>query len=120
MKKILVVDDEEHLRELFKEELEDEGYEVILANSGEEAIKKLNSFIPDLITLDLKMPGMGGIETLKEIKKIKQDLPVVIFTGYGKFKQNNNTWDSDAYVVKSSDLLELKSTIKKILKETKK
>ena len=69
MKKILVVDDEENIRFLYKEELEEEGFIVELAKSGEEALEKLSLFRPDLITLDIKMPGMGGIEVLKRIRE---------------------------------------------------
>ena len=68
MKKILVVDDEENIRFLYKEELEDDGFAVDLAKNGEEALEKLQHFHPDLITLDIKMPGMNGIEVLKRIK----------------------------------------------------
>ncbi|UCC66986.1 MAG: response regulator, partial [Deltaproteobacteria bacterium] len=59
MKRILVVDDEENVRLLYKEELEEEGYEVELAEGGQEALERLDKSRPDLVTLDLKMPGMG-------------------------------------------------------------
>jgi CheY-like chemotaxis protein len=112
MKRILVVDDEESIRLLFKDELEEEGYEVELAGGGEEALKKLRTSKPDLITLDLKMPDMGGLEVLERIREKDKDLPVVICTAYGDYKQDLTTWASDAYVVKSSDLTELKEVIK--------
>lgn len=112
MKRILVVDDEEGIRLLFKEELEEEGYEVELAEGGEEALKKLRTSKPDLVTLDLKMPGIGGLEVLERIREEDKDLPVVICTAYGDYKRDLTTWASDAYVVKSSDLTELKEVIK--------
>jgi len=112
MKKILVVDDEESIRLLFKEELEEEGYKVELAGGGEEALKKLRTSKPDLITLDLKMAGMGGLEVLERIREEDKDLPVVICTAYGDYKRDLTSWASDAYVVKSSDLTELKKVIK--------
>ena len=67
MKKILVVDDEESIRFLYKEELEEEGYVVECAGNGEEALEKLFVFKPDLISLDIKMPGMDGLEALKRM-----------------------------------------------------
>jgi CheY-like chemotaxis protein len=115
MKRILVVDDEEGIRLLYKEELEEEGYEIELAAGGEEALEKLKKSRPDVVTLDLKMPGVGGLEVLERIRKQDKDLPVVICTAYGDYKRDLATWASDAYVVKSSDLSELKRVIKKLL-----
>ncbi|MFB3885550.1 MAG: response regulator [Thermodesulfobacteriota bacterium] len=115
MKRILIVDDEENIRFLYKEELEEEGFTVELAKNGEEALQKLPVFKPDLITLDIKMPGMNGIETLKRIRETERDLPIVMCSAYGEYKQDFATWASDAYVVKCADLTELKTTIRKLL-----
>ena len=115
MKKILVVDDEENIRLLYKEELEEEGFLVELARNGEEALEKLLLFRPDLITLDIKMPGMGGLEVLKRIREKERDLPIILCSAYGEYKHDITTWGSDAYVVKCADLTELKATICKLL-----
>lgn len=115
MKKIMVVDDEENIRMLYKEELEEEGFAVDLARNGEEALTKLEKFQPDLITLDIKMPGMNGIEVLKQIRERQRNLPVILCSAYGEYKQDLSTWASDAYVVKCADLSELKSTIRRLL-----
>ncbi len=119
MKKILVVDDEENIRFLYKEELEEEGFVVEMAGNGEEALEKLSAFRPDLVTLDLKMPGIGGIEALKRIRERDRNLPIVLCSAYGEYKQDFTTWASDAYVVKSADLTELKSTIHRFLERKK-
>ena len=115
MKKILVVDDEESIRFLYKEELEEEGFIVEVAKNGEEALEKLPLFKPDLITLDIKMPGMNGIETLKRIRESERKLPIIMCSAYGEYRQDLTTWASDAYIVKCADLTELKSTIRKLL-----
>jgi DNA-binding response OmpR family regulator len=115
MKKLLVVDDEENIRFLYKTELEEEGFSVDSAKNGKEALEKLSLFKPDLITLDIKMPVMDGIETLKQIRKVDRNLPVILCTAYGEFKSDLITWASDAYVVKCADLTELKNTIRKLL-----
>jgi len=115
MKRIMVVDDEENIRFLYKEELEDEGFTVELAKNGEEALEKLPDFKPDLITLDIKMPGMNGIEVLKRIREQDRKLPIVLCSAYGEYKQDFTTWASDAYVVKCADLTELKTTIRRLL-----
>jgi len=88
---------------------------VELAKDGEEALEKLPAFKPDLITLDIKMPGIGGIETLKRIREQEKELPVILCSAYGEYKQDLTTWASDAYVVKSFDLTELKFTIRRLL-----
>ncbi len=115
MKRILVVDDEENIRFLYREELEEEGYAVEVAAHGQEALERLNTFKPDLITLDIKMPGMDGVETLQRIREVQRDLPVILCSAYGEYKQDLTTWASDAYIIKTSDLTELKNTIKTLL-----
>ncbi len=115
MKKILVVDDEESIRFLYKEELEEEGYVVECATNGEEALEKLLIFKPDLISLDIKMPVMDGIEALKRIRERDRRLPIILCSAYGEYKQDLTTWASDAYVVKCADLTNFKSTIRKLL-----
>ena len=114
-KKVLIVDDEEGIRLLYKEELEDEGCLVELAASGEEALELLERDTVDLVLLDIKMPGMDGVEVLRRVKERWKELPVVLCTAYPHYKQEFGTWASDAYVVKSSDLKELKDTVKEIL-----
>ncbi len=113
--KILVVDDEENIRFLFKEELEEEGYQVELASNGFEAIDKVKGTRFDVIVMDIKMPGMDGIQALNEIKNMIKEQPVILCSAYGEFKQDFSSWISDAYVVKSADTSELKQTIKNIL-----
>ncbi len=117
--KILVVDDEEGIRLLYKEELVDEGYDVSLASSGEEALERLEEEVFNLVLLDIKMTGMDGIEVLRRIKEKWKGLPVVLCTAYHHYKQDFGTWASDAYVVKSSDLSELKNTVKDVLSRSK-
>ncbi|HEY3347497.1 MAG TPA: response regulator [Nitrospirota bacterium] len=114
-KRVLVVDDEEHMRLLFREELVEEGYEVFLAADGAEAIRMVDEVHPDVVTLDIRMPGMDGIEVLRVLKEKNRDLPMIMCTAYPEYKHNFGVWASEAYVVKSGDLHELKDTIKKIL-----
>ncbi len=113
--RILVVDDEENIRLLFKEELEEEGFEIDLASNGIEALDKLRGGHFDLVVLDIKMPGMDGIQALNEIKNANKNQPVILCSAYGEFKQDLSSWVSDGYVVKSADTRELKQTIKNIL-----
>jgi DNA-binding response OmpR family regulator len=115
MKKILVVDDEENIRELYRDELSEEGYRVELAENGQDALTRFESFKPDLVTLDVMMPGMNGIEVLRRIREKNPSVPVLLLTAFGEFRQDFNTWASDAYIVKSADVTELKQTIRRLL-----
>ncbi|MBU4412226.1 MAG: response regulator [Desulfurivibrionaceae bacterium] len=115
MKKILLVDDEDSIHLLYREELEEEGYEVHSALSGEEALTQLKIINPDLIILDINMPGINGIDVLRQIKEINSSLPVILSSAYQEFKQDLATWASDEYIVKSSNLDELKAAVKKHL-----
>ena len=118
MKRILVVDDEENIRLLYEEELAEEGYEVSVAASAAEALAQIEAHRPDLITLDIRMPGVDGIEFLRLLRERDRDLPVIIVTAYGEYKQDFSVWASDAYVVKSADLDELKAVVRKVLLPT--
>jgi two-component system, response regulator, stage 0 sporulation protein F len=115
MKKILLVDDEESIHLLYREELEEEGYEVHSALSGEEALEKLKIITPDLIILDINMPGMNGIDALRRIKEMNPHMKVILSSAYQEFKQDLASWASDEYIVKSSNLDELKAAVKRHL-----
>jgi CheY-like chemotaxis protein len=114
MKRILVVDDEKHICELYKMELEEEGYEVTLANSGQQALEEVDENPPDLIVLDIQMPGMDGIETLEKLIGKDKGIPIILNTAYSHYKDDFTTWGADAYVVKSSDTSKLKNEIKRL------
>jgi DNA-binding NtrC family response regulator len=81
-KRILVIDDDRAVRRAFALSLEDTGYELETAESGETGITKVQGSRYDLIFLDLKMPGMNGVQTLQEIRKIDMDVPVYIITAF--------------------------------------
>jgi CheY-like chemotaxis protein len=115
MARILVVEDDEPLRILYKYELEEEGHEVIIAEDGKSALKSLEQSSCDLILLDMVMPEMGGLETLTKIASRQTRIPVVIHTAYLQSKGDVLSGLADACLTKSSDLSALKSTIKKLL-----
>ncbi|MCP4634061.1 MAG: response regulator [candidate division Zixibacteria bacterium] len=113
MIKIMIIEDEVNLLNLYKDELEDEGYEVEAYSSGREGIKRMPAFSPDIVVLDIKLDnGGGGLEVLREMKSRKENLKVILNSAYSTFKNDFTTWMADAYIVKSSDLKELKTQIK--------
>lgn len=115
MKRILVVDDEEDIRLLYQVELREAGYQVTVAADGHEALRMVQQDRPDLMTVDIKMPGMDGIELLRRVREIYRDLPIIISTAYGDFKYDFGSWASDAYLTKSADLAELKEKVRELL-----
>ncbi|MEW6113013.1 MAG: response regulator [Thermodesulfobacteriota bacterium] len=112
---ILHVEDENVVRILYKEVFEDYGYDIVQASSGEEALKMLRNTSPDLIILDLKMPGMGGRGFLQEFRSLNLKIPVVISSAYPYPENASQNSSIDAYVVKSGDLKELVRTVRGIL-----
>ena len=118
-KTILVVDDEDHIRLLYKEEFEEEGYNVLVAANGDDALAQVEKGSPDIITLDIKMPGVDGITLARKIKEIKSDVPLIFVSAYEDYKHDFGTWASDAYFVKSANLTELKTLVANILKGAK-
>ncbi len=118
-KKILVVEDEESLRLFYEEELRAEGYEVITAKNGKEAIKQVEEGSPDLIVLDIVMPVMDGMEALSRILRKDRKIPIILNTSYTGYREDFMSWAADAYVTKSTDLTELKSKIQELLKKKK-
>ncbi len=115
MYKILLVEDEPHLLELYQEELQDEGYEVLSTADGEEAVLLTKKNLPDLVVLDIKIKKLHGLEVLKRIKEFNKDLPVVLNSAYETFKSDFSSWIADAYLIKSSNLSELKEKIAELL-----
>lgn len=86
-KHILVVDDEPDMCWIFRQILESEGYKVLTANSGKEAIDMVKKGNIDLIIMDVMMPGIDGLETYRRIKKMGANLPVIMITGHGNMSK---------------------------------
>jgi len=118
MKRLLVVDDEKHLRLLYKTEFEAEGYQVDAAADAKEALSLFEREHYDLVILDIRMPGMDGIEALGKFLGRDHKLPVIINSAYDSYKDNFMSWSADSYVIKSSDLTELKQKVKEALGES--
>ena len=117
MKTILVADDDSNIRLLLETELILEGYRVILASTGSEALKKIKGESPDLLILDIKMPDMHGLQVLEALRKENRKLPTIICTAYGKMRDDYTIWASDVaeYLTKPINLDRLKEIVEKSL-----
>jgi DNA-binding response OmpR family regulator len=110
--KILVVDDEKHIRMLYREELESEGYEVATSDGSEDILAVLDREDPDVVVLDIKLGNnVSGLDLLQKIRSRETDLPVILCTAYDSFQHDLKSIAADYYVVKSVDPGELKSKV---------
>ena len=100
---------------LYEEEMRDEGYEVATAADGREAIQKAGELRPNLVVMDVNMPVMDGLDTLSRLIEADRHVPVIIHTAYASYKDSFASWSADAYIVKSSDLSALKTSVRDLL-----
>jgi DNA-binding NtrC family response regulator len=112
---ILVVDDEEHILRLYEKELSEEGYQVKTAKGAEEAIQFCREGKVNLVILDIKMAGKNGLEILSDFRRMNKDLPIILNSAYSTYKSDFQSWLADAYLVKSSNLEELKKTVRDLV-----
>lgn len=119
MEKVLCVDDDPSLLDLYQLELSEEGYKVILAKDGKEALAKFSQEKPRVVVMDIRMPVMDGIESMAAMLGKDRQAAVILNTAYPQYQENFMTWGAEAYVIKSSDLTELKRKIKEVLAKRK-
>jgi CheY-like chemotaxis protein len=115
MTTILIVEDDNNQRLLYEQELKLEGYKIVTASDGKEALEKVQEQLPDIIIMDINMPKMDGIEAMGRILSKKKEIPIIINTAYSNYKDNFMSWAADVYIVKSSDMSELKNAVKEVL-----
>jgi DNA-binding response OmpR family regulator len=117
MARLLVIDDEGDIRHLYAAELQDEGYQVETAGTSSEAIALLDSQEFDLVILDVQLNQESGLELLQTITRREENLPVILCTAFNSYRDDFSSWLADAYVVKSSNLDELKQEVKHVLEK---
>ncbi|WP_077215088.1 response regulator [Bacillus dakarensis] len=116
--KVLIVDDQFGIRILLNEVLQKEGYETYQAANGVQALDILQKHSPDLVLLDMKIPGMDGIEILKRMRVIDQDIQVIIMTAYGELDmiQEAKNLGALTHFAKPFDIDDIRTAVKKYIK----
>jgi len=115
MDRILILDDEAAILLLYEEELTAEGYQVITCNDASQLMPLLHKTKPDLVLLDIMLGNYSGLDLLQDIRNTYYDLPVILCSSYPAFKEDMKSIAADYYVVKGSNLSELKTKIKMAL-----
>jgi two-component system response regulator (stage 0 sporulation protein F) len=115
--KILIVDDQFGIRILLNEVLHKEGYDTFQAANGIQALEVLNNHSPDLVLLDMKIPGMDGIEILKRMKVVDPDIRVIIMTAYGELDMIQEAKDLGAmtHFAKPFDIDDIRKAVREYL-----
>jgi len=116
-KHLLIVDDQYGIRSLLSELFMKDGYETWTAATGEEALEIVQNEKIDLILLDIKIPGMDGIDILQQINKMKKDVKVIMMTAYGELNLLGEAMKKGAvaYFLKPFDINEIRQKVKKEL-----
>jgi len=112
---ILLVEDDPNECTLYQRELGEQGHSVIVVHDGSEALAACQDAMPDLVIMDVSMPGMDGIDVMSRMLCKNHKLPIILNTAYASYKEDFRSWAADAYVIKSADLTELKLTVKHVL-----
>lgn len=112
---VLFIDDEEGLLELYRSVFTRLGYDVATATSLEAGRARLHEGGVDVVVLDIRLGDASGLQLLREVKAAQPRLPIVLCTAYARYQDDFSSWLADAYVVKSSDLSELKLAVKRCL-----
>ncbi len=101
-RRVLIVDDEENILTLYKYMLTKEGYDVALANDGDEALRVAETFDPEIVLLDVMMPGINGLDVLHALKSSNPSLPVILHSAFSNIRENFDSVIADAFLEKSS------------------
>lgn len=117
MKRLLIVDDQKGIRLLLDEVFRREGFKTILAANGMEALREVELQVPDCVLLDMKMPGIDGLEVLKRIKTGWPEVPVIMMTAYGEIELTEDALKTGAvkYFTKPFDIYEVRDAVNAII-----
>lgn len=113
--RILVVDDEADIRELYRCELEDEGFEVETAANSAHAALLVDEWSPQLVVIDVRLGCENGLDLLRQLVEKRRDLSTILLSAYPGYKDDFSSWLADAFLTKSGDTSELKNKVHELL-----
>lgn len=119
MARVLIIEDAADLRLLYRLELELEGYEIVAVGSGNEGLEVLAREKIDAVVVEFLLPDFRGLQLLDDILSRQRYLPIIINTGYEQLRRDFHCWGAEAFVVKSSDLAELKAALAQAISAAK-
>lgn len=119
MKTIMIVDDQPGIRLLLEEVFGHEGFRTVTAENGMKAVEKVQEFRPDLVLLDMKIPGMDGIEILKKLMNENCDVKVIMMSAYGELNliEESMAWGAAGYFTKPFDIFSVLEKVKQLLED---
>ncbi len=117
MPRVLLIEDQDDQRNLYAECLTDAGFEAVPAGNALDGLKLFKEQKPDMVVLDIQMPGVDGIDALCRVLALDRNVPVIFYSAYPTFKGNFVTWAADAFVVKTGDPTELVHEVRRVLKQ---
>jgi DNA-binding response OmpR family regulator len=117
MATILVIEDSSTLCKLYKLDFEQDGYDVVIAQDMMQSLWAFGTYHPDVVVLGIRMPTMDGLEAMQRVLGHDRNVRLVINSGSASYSNNFLNWAADAYLLKSSDTSELRSTIRNLLRE---
>lgn len=115
MTSILVADDDAGMREIVHRLLEEEGYRVIAATNGNEALQQLEEDSFHAVILDIRMPGLDGLEFISQVRRKYLGLPIIICTAHRAYSEDFRALGADAYILKEGDMSHLRHEVEKAL-----
>jgi len=118
MDQILLIEDQPNQRQLYVDELSDEGFDVVCAGNGIEGLEMFKNNRPQLVIMDILLPGMNGIDVMERMLAVDPQLPIIVHSAYSSPSHDFITWFARSYIVKSGDLNELKTAVRKTLSGT--
>lgn len=116
MYSLLVVEDEPFLRHRYHQELKEKGYEVTSVSTGKGALEKLRTSSFDLVVLDIRLPGMNGLEVLERLRREGRNIPVILNTSYSGYRQDTRCSQANGFIIKSPNTHELMKKVEELLR----
>ena len=116
MASILIVEPDPASRDRYRRELQEEGYRVITAGTGPEALRAVQEEVPDVLISEICLPGMDGLDLMNRVRATHAKLPVILYSRSARYRDDFQSWAADSYLVKSGDTSPLRSAVAALMR----